>query len=157
MKKLILIIGAGAAVAIAGPASAQYSGQYGGGYRQTNDWNNRSQGFGQFDQQYRHTMQGIRHGLNDGTYSRSRANEFFRELQSIRRDAYRAQQYGNYRDDYVQVRMARLHERMHRKHDRAHERNDRYGQFDRGNSGYYRANEANSRHGHHDNHDDDDD
>lgn len=154
MKKILMVVAAGAALVTATSASAQNYGQY-GGYRQSNDWNMRSAGYGRFDQQYRHTMQGIQHGLNDGTYSRSRANEFFRELQNIRRDAYRAQQYGNYRDDYIQARMARLHERMHQKHDRNHARQDGYGQYNGGYGGNQpRYDEP--RHGH-DGHDDDDD
>lgn len=155
MKKLLMIIAAGTALGTAATASAQYAGQYGGGYRQSNDWNARNSGYSRFDQQYRHTIEGIQHGLNDGTYSRSRANEFFRELQSIRRDAYRAQQYGNYRDDYVQARMARLHERMHNKHDRNHARNDGYGQYDPRYDGNQPVDNGHS-HGH-DGDDDDDD
>lgn len=153
MKKLLLMIAAGTALGTAASTSAQYSGQYGGGYRQGNDWNVRNGGYSRFEQQYRHTIQGIQHGLNDGTFSRSRANEFYRELQGIRWDAYRAQQYGNYRDDYVQARLARLHERMHQKHDRNHARNDGYGQYGQDYGQYQPAYDGHS----HDHGDDDDD
>lgn len=104
MNKLLMVIAAGAALGTAAMASAQYSGQYrypgqyGGGYSENGDWNqNRS--YADFDREYRHTIDGIRHGLSDGTFSPSRANDFYRELQSIRRAAYSSQQYGNYRND----------------------------------------------------------
>lgn len=135
MNKLLMVIAAGAALSTAGMASAQHSGQYGysgqyGGYSQNNDWNNRNRGYASFERQYRHTIDGIRHGLSDGTFTRSRANEFYRELQSIRRAAYLSQQYGNYSHQYAQARMARLHQRMHVKHERSHDRNDGYGGYD---------------------------
>lgn len=155
MKKLFVIIAAGSALVTGTAASAQYAGQYGGGYRQGNDWNVQNRGYSRFEQQYRHTIQGIQHGMNDGTYSRSRANDFFRELQSIRREAFRAQQYGNYQDGYVQARLSRLHERMHRKHDRNHARNEGYGQYDQGYGGTQPGYDG-GNHGH-DGHDDDDD
>ena len=167
VNKLLMVIAAGAALGTAGMASAQYSGQYGypgqygGGYGQNSDWNYRNARYAGFERDYRHTIDGIRHGLSDGTYKRSRANEFYRELESIRRAAYLSQQYGNYRHDYIQARMARLHQRMHIRHDRAHERNDRYGQYDPRYGGYqygYQGNNYGDRDDHHDgDHNDDDD
>ena len=162
MNKLLMVIAAGAALGTAGTATAQYSGQgyygqYGGGYSQNNDWNYRNRGFAAFERQYRHTIDGIRHGLSDGTFTRSRANEFYRELQSIRRAAYLSQQYGNYRHGYIQARMARLHQRMHVRHDRAHDRNDGYGGYDPRYGSYQPSYRENNRRDHDDDHDDDDD
>lgn len=160
MNKLLMVIAAGAALGTAGMASAQYSGQdgysgqYGGGYGQNNDWN-QNRGYSGFDRQQRHTIDGIRHGLSDGTYTRSRANEFYRELQSIRRAAYLSQQYGNYRHDYIQARMARLHQRMHVKHERSHDRNDGYSGYDPRYGGSQYGYQGNDRREHDDDHDDD--
>ena len=163
MNKLLMVIAAGAALGTAGMASAQYSGQYGypsqygGGYNQNYDWNVQNRSYVSFERQYRHTIDGIRHGLSDGTFTRSRANEFYRELQSIRRAAYLSQQYGNYRHDYVQARMARLHERMHIKHERSHTRNDSYGAYDSIYGGTPDGYQENIRRNHDGDHDDDDD
>ncbi len=163
MKKLLMMIAAGAALGIAGTASAQYSGQYGysnqygGGYNQNSDWNVRNRSYAGFDRQYRHAMDGIRHGLSDGTFTRSRANEFYRELQSIRRAAYLSQQYGNYRHGYIQARMAQLHQRMHVRHDRTHDRNDGNGGYDPRYGSYQPGYQENNRRDHDDDHDDDDD
>ncbi len=163
MNKLLMVIAAGAALGTAGTATAQYSGQYGyngqygGGYSQNNDWNYRNHGFAAFERQYRHTIDGIRHGLSDGTFTRSRANEFYRELQSIRRAAHLSQQYGNYRHGYIQARMARLHQRMHVRHDRAHDRNDGYGGYDPRYGSYQPSYQENNRRDHYDDHDDDHD
>ena len=154
MNKLWMLISAGAALGTAGTASAQYPGQYGygSGYGQGSDWN-RPGSYGMFEQQYRHVMDGIRHGVSDGSYTRWQANAFYRELESIRRDAYRSQRYGSYRDNYIQARMARLHQQMHVIHERGHERNDAYGYgyggYQSGYGGYYD--------GHSDDGDDEDD
>ena len=165
MNKLLWMMAAGAALSSAGTASAQYSGnygyanQYGGGY-QYSDWNNRNRSYASFERQYRHTIEGIRHGLSDGTFSRLRANQFHRELESIRRAAYLSQQYGNYNHGYIQARMARLHERMHIRHDRAHDRREGYGGYDPRYGGYQYGYQPDRRHDrgydrHHDDGDDD--
>gem|GEM_PF-1208851 len=168
MNKLLMVIAAGAALGTAGTASAQYSGQYGypgqygGGYSQNSDWNYRNRSYAGFERQYRHTIDGIRHGLSDGTFTRSRAREFYRELESIRRAAYLSQQYGSYQPGYIQARLARLHERMHVRHDRNHERNDgyggydpRYGAYDPRYGSYQPAYPEYNRRGHVEEHDDD--
>ena len=141
MRKFLMVAAAAAALGTAGAANAQYTGQYGyqgqygGGYSGRSDWNYGRGNYAIFERQYRHEIEGIRHGLSDGTFSRWQADNFYRELESIRRDAYRSQRYGNYQDSYIQARMARLHERMHLKHERNHERNDAYGYY--GNYGGY--------------------
>lgn len=162
MRKLLVIAAAGAALGCAGSANAQYAGQYGyqsqygSGYGGGSDWNNARAGYSRFEQQYRHDIDGIRHGLSDGSFSRSQANNFYRELEGIRRDAYRSQRYGNYQDGYIQARMARLHQRMHLRHERDHERNAYgYGGYGGYQSGYGGYNQGDRDDNHH--HDEDDD
>lgn len=100
----------------------------------------------------------VRHGLSDGSISRRRAAIFYRELESIRREAYRSERYGNYQHGYIQARMAQLHQRMHLKHERGHDRNDGYG-YNYGNYGGYQQGYARPSRGHDedDGHHDEDD
>lgn len=162
MKKLFMVAAAVAAFGTAGAANAQYAGQYGygqygGAYSGRSDWNQGRARFALFEREYRHTMEGIRHGLSDGTFSRMQANRFYRELQSIRYEARRSMQYGSYQDRYIQARMARLHQIMHFKHERNHERFDGYGSY--GNYGSYAPSYGATNYGgghHHDGDDDDD-
>lgn len=140
MRKFLMVAAAAAAISASGAAHAQYPGQYGygqygGGYTGSTDWNYGRGRYTLFEQEYRHTIEGIRHGLSDGTFSSSQANRFYRELEGIRYDAFRSMRYGNYQDRYIQARMAQLHQRMHFKHERNHERYDGYGSY--GNYGGY--------------------
>lgn len=151
--KFLMVAAAAAALGTAGVAHAQYPGQYGygqygGGYG--GDWNDGRGGYALFDQEYRHTIDGIRHGLSDGSLSRWEADRYYRELQGIRFDAMRSMRYGNYNYAYIQARMERLHERMHLRHERNHERYDGYGSY--GNYGYQPGYGGDDHH-----HDDDDD
>jgi opacity protein-like surface antigen len=160
MRKLLMVTAVAAAFCAAGTAQAQYAGQYGygqygGGYSGNSDWNQGRRGYSQFDREYRHTIEGIRHGLSDGTFSPAQANRFYRELQSIRYDAMRSMRYGNYQDTYIQARMARLHQIMHFQHDRNHERYDGYGNY--GNYGDYAPNNGGYDYGSGHNHEHDDD
>lgn len=133
MRKFLVIAAAAAAVGMTGAAHAQYPGQYygygqyGGGYSSGSDWNYGGGRYALFEREYRHTIEGIRHGLSDGTFSRRQAAQFYRELEGIRYDALRSMRYGGYQDRYIQARMAQLHQRMHFKHERNHERFDGYG------------------------------
>ncbi len=125
MKKFLMVAAAAAAFGTAGVAHAQYPGQYGygqysGGYQGSSDWNYGRGRSALFEREYQHTIEGIRHGLSDGTFSRSQANRFYRELESIRYDALRSMRYGNYQDAYIQARLGQLHQRMHFKHERNH-------------------------------------
>ncbi len=159
----MMVAAAAAAFGTAGAANAQYAsqygyGQYGGGYSRNSDWNSVRARYTLFEREYRHTIDGIRHGLSDGTFSRRQANRFYRELESIRHDAAQSMRYGNYQDRYIQARMARLHQIMHFKHGRNHERYDGYGSY--GNYGGYAPGYGGYNYGSrgddHD-HDDDDD
>jgi len=111
------------------PATAQPGHQqHGSNYQQDDDdWNNGGDTYAEFEEEYRHILQVIQHGQRDRTISRYRAQQFYRELQSIRRAAYYDQQDGGYEGDYVQSRLERLHDRIDARHDRNHERQDRYG------------------------------
>ena len=154
--KFLTVAAAVAALSTAGVAHAQYQGQYGygqygGGYSGGSDWNYGSGRYALFEREYRHTIEGIRHGLSDGTFSRWQADRFYRELEGIRYDAMRSMRYGSYQDRFIQARMARLHERMHFKHERNHEQYDAYGSY-----GNYGSNQPGyGAYGHQDDHDND--
>jgi hypothetical protein len=153
--KFLKVAAAAAALGAAGVAHAQYPGQYGygqyGGYSGVSDWNYGSR-YSLFDREYRHTIEGIRHGLSDGSFTRWQADRFYRELESIRYDAMRSMRYGNYNDDYIQARMERLHQRMHFRHERNHERYDGYGSY--GGYGDYQPGYGSYYNGGDDHHDD---
>jgi opacity protein-like surface antigen len=142
--KFLLVAAAAAALGVPASANAQYGygqygyGQYGRGYAGVSDWDYDDGRYALFEREYRHTIDGIRHGLSDGTFSRWQADRFYRELEGIRYDAMRSMRYGNYQDRFIQARMARLHARMHFKHERNHERYDGYGSY--GNYGGYQPN-----------------
>ena len=154
--KFLTVAAAVAALGTAGVAHAQYQGQYGygqygGGYSGGSDWNYGSGRYALFEREYRHTIEGIRHGLSDGTFSRWQADRFYRELEGIRYDAMRSMRYGSYQDRFIQARMARLHERMHFKHERNHEQYDAYGSY-----GNYGSDQPGyGAYGHQDDHDND--
>lgn len=126
MKRVLMALAATAALAIAGSAQAhtEFHVQIGGGYAEDNGWNNGGDSYDEFQEEYQHILQGIRHGLNDGSFSRYEASQFYRELQSIRVSAYYAQNGWDDRGDYVQARLERLHERMHIIHERRHQDED---------------------------------
>ena len=127
MKRL-LIAAAALAASVGGlPAAAHAQYQYGGGHDQSDDdWNNGGNTYDEFQAEYQHVVQVIRHGMSDGTISRYQAQRYYRELQSIGRAAYYAQRYGDYEGGEVQQRLERLHDRVDARHERAHERQDRY-------------------------------
>jgi len=103
-----------------------YNGRQGGAYEQYNGWNNGGDSYAEFQEEYQHVLQVIQHGLRDRTIPRFAAQQYYRELQSIRRAAYYDQQEGGYEGDYVQARLERLHDRIDATHDRNHERQDAY-------------------------------
>lgn len=143
MKGLLLTLTAAAALATAGQAVAHpydetYGGYAQGGYySQGSDWQNQGGGdYVAFEAQYAHDIEGIRHGLSDGSFSRYQASVYYRELQDIRRAAWISEQRGGYDDGHIQRRLETLHARMHQAHERGHERQRYdYGYDDQG--GYY--------------------
>ncbi len=164
MRKLLMVAAAVAAFGSAGAANAQYAGQYGygnygGGYSGSSDWDQGRARYALFEREYRHTIDGIRHGLSDGTFSRRQADRFYRELESIRYNALQSMRYGNYQDRYIQARMVRLHQLMHFKHGRNHERYDgyatygtygNYGAYPPSNGGYSYGGDIHGHDGHND-------
>lgn len=143
MKGLLMTLAAAAALATASQAFAhpddddQDSGySQRGGYGQGNDWQDQSGGYDYFQQQYQHDIQGIRHGLSDGSLSRYQASVYYQELQNIQRAAWISQQRGGYDDRYIQRRLELLHARMHQAHEGGHERQRYDSYYDQGD--YYR-------------------
>lgn len=131
MRKLLVASVALAALTGATMATAHPQDQYHGGYYQDDDdddddWNNGGDTYAEFRAEYQHVAQVIRHAVSDGTMSPYRARRYFRELESIGRAAYYAQQDGDYDGDYAQERLERLHERVDARHARNHGRQDRY-------------------------------
>ena len=137
MSRLLMVLAATAAVAFSGTAQAQtrFSVRIGGGYSQDDSWNNGGDTYSEFQEEYEHILQGIRHGLGDGSFSRYEASQFYRELQSIRASAYYAQRGWDDRGDYIQARLERLHERMHNAHERRHD-DDENSDWNGGSGGY---------------------
>lgn len=137
MKHLLMTFAAAAALATSGAAIAHPDDDYRGAYQQGSDWQDQGGGdYDAFQAQYAHDIEGIRHGLSDGSLSRYQASVYYRELQNIRRDAYYSEQRGSYDDRYIQRRLEILHARMHQAHERGHERQSYYRSYDQGD--YYR-------------------
>ncbi len=126
MKRILMTLAAVATLAGASQAMAHPDDQDEGSYQNGSDWSNRGSGYNAFEAQYAHDIDGIRHGVSDGSFSRYQASVYFRELQDIRRVAYYSQTRGGYDNGYIQRRLEVLHARMHQAHDRGHDRQDRY-------------------------------
>lgn len=135
MKSLTMAFAAMAALAAAAPAFAHPDDDR-GGYQQGNDWQDQGGDYDAFQVQYAHDIDGLRHGLNDGSLTRYQASVYFRELQDIRRAAYYSEQRGGYDDGYIQRRLEILHVRMHQTHERGHERQRYQSYYDQGD--FYR-------------------
>lgn len=158
MRDFLVVAAVATATFSATAAQGQYAGQYGygrdnGGYSSRGDWNDRRSSFALFEQEYRHTIEGIRHGLRDGTFSRWQADRFYRELESIRYYALRSMRSGGYQNRYIQARLEQLHERMHFRHEMNHEREDEYGSY----GSYGRYDNGHGDYGRQDGHDHDND
>ena len=151
MKTLMIAVLASTTLAMTVPAIAQaHPETYA---TDDDDWNNGGDSYAEFNQEYAHIWQGIQHGLGDGSFTRSEAGRFYREMQSIRARAEQDERYGNYDPQLIQARLERLHDWMHRAHERGHERQesyygnnygngndysrDRYNYYRNPNSGYY--------------------
>ncbi len=141
MKRILMTLAAVATLATASQAMAHPDDHDEDGYQNGSDWNNRGGDYNSFQAQYQHDIEGIQHGLNDGSLSRYQASVYFRELQDIRRAAYYSQSRGGYDNRYIQRRLEVLHARMHQAHDRGHDRQDRYY------GGYGNSNGYGYRHG----------
>ena len=134
MKHLLFTLVA--AVAVAGLVPSLASAHPGEADEYVSDWDNGGRSYADFNTEYRHIVEGIQHGVNDGSYSRYEAEGFYRQMQRIRQRAYYQQVRGYYDPEWTQSALTSLHGRMHAAHERGHERqdhyyNDRYG-YDRG-------------------------
>ena len=143
MKPIMIALAAALAFGVAGSAAA-HPGEESEEYGQQNDWNDDVGDYDAFQRQYAHIMDGIRHGASDGSYTRYQAENFYRDLQSIRYQAYSGARQGNYNSYYIARRLEQLHRRMHDAHERGHDRLNRYYNNDDGYgsvndyNGYYR-------------------
>lgn len=139
MKRLLIALAA-TAVCISGTAQAhtELRVSIGAGYAQDDDWINGGDSYDEFQQEYHHILQGIRHGLSDGSFTRYEAAQFYRELQDIRVSAYYAEAGWDDSSDEIQARLERLHERMHEIHDRRHDEEEN-SDWNRNTSRYYRS------------------
>lgn len=131
MRKLLAALLATSAIGMALPAAAHPDEPY----AQNDDWNDSIDSYAEFNQEYQHIWQGIEHGLQDGSYSRRQAQQFYRAMQQIRARADWMDRSGDYDPEDIQRRLEALHDRMHVAHERGHERQERYGYS---NYDYYR-------------------
>ncbi len=122
MKQILLTLLAASSLAVAAPALA-----HGDDNGDDEAW--AAQSYGDFSGLYDHIMQGIRHGISDGSYTRWQARRFYRQLQQIRQRADWEERNGNYDVQDIQYRLQRLHDVMHVAHERGHERLDREGDW----------------------------
>ncbi len=122
MKHILLTLLAASSLAAAAPALA-----HGDDNGDDEAWT--AQSYGDFSGLYDHIMQGIRHGISDGSYTRWQARRFYRQLQQIRQRADWEQRNGDYDVQDIQYRLQRLHDVMHVAHERGHERLDREGDW----------------------------
>lgn len=125
MKKLLVVLLATSALGLALPAMAHEHPET--GYAQNDDWNTDIGGYDEFNQEYQHIWTGIQHGVNDGSYSRRQAQQFYWAMQQIKSRADWMERSGDYDSEDIQARLDRLHDRMHSAHERGHQRQDRYG------------------------------
>ena len=138
MKRLLIALAA-ATACVSGAAQAHTEShvQIGGGYAQDDDWNNGGDSYDEFQAEYQHILQGIRHGLSDGTFNRYEASQFYRELQNIRLSAYYARDGWDDSGDEIQARLEQLHERMHIIHERRYQ-DEENSDWNNGSGAYYR-------------------
>ena len=91
-----------------------------------NPWGSDGMSYAEFNQEYQHIWQGIQHGVNDGSYTRREAQQFYREMQRIRARANWMQRSGRWNPAATQAQLERLHDVMHDAHEEGHDRQDSY-------------------------------
>lgn len=114
MKKFLIGLAAAAAVLTAVPAMAHDHDEDGDGWRVDS--------YNELVSMDQHIRDGIRHGLSDGSFSRSEARYFYRQLQSIEYRARWEESRGDFDEDEISDRLQNLHDRMHQAHEDGHER-----------------------------------
>lgn len=126
MKHLMVALLATSAMAFAAPALAHPEHpEPAGTVAVDQTWNNGGATYVDFTQEYQHIWDGIQHGLNDGSYTRGQAQQYFRAMQDIRARADLMQRNGRFDPSDTQARLIRLHEVMHDAHAEGHAIQDR--------------------------------
>ena len=137
MKRLLIALLATSALAVSAPAMAHPDHP---GTVDEDNWSNGGATYGDFNAEYQHIWQGIQHGLSDGSYTRSQAQQYYSAMQQIRARADWMNQNGRWDPQDTQARLERLHESMHRAHDVGHaiqdsQQQDTHGEDDSWNNG----------------------
>lgn len=123
-KVLIALATAGAALAVASPASAQYYGGYNNGYAYNNGYNNR----GQMQRELQQIRIQADQLARQGRLTRSESRDLYRDLASAERSLYRGGNPWQLNQKIQQIRYE-LH---------------RYSDYDRGRYGYNNYNGYNN-------------
>ena len=138
MKRRLAALLAASALAMAVPVAAS-AHENDRGYNQGSDWDRGDGGYNNFRQEFQHLYDGLRHGQEDGSFSRGEARQIYWAINSLRQRLDYFRNNDGYLDrreaNDIQIRLNRLHQDMHALHDNAHDeqnygyggRNDNYG------------------------------
>ena len=132
MKRLMIALLATSTMAFAVPAQAHPEQP---GAVEEDHWNNGGASYGDFNQEYQHIWDGIQHGLSDGSYTRSQAQQFYRAMQQIRARADDMNRNGRWDPQDTQARLEQLHNTMHQAHQVGHAIQDDHHDDDAWNNG----------------------
>jgi hypothetical protein len=133
MKRLMIALLATTTMAFAAPGFAHETPAVGAAAE--DQWSNGGATYADFSQEYQHIREGIQHGLSDGSYTRSQADQYFRAMDDIRAQAQAMDQSGRYDSRDTQARLERLHGIMHDAHQSGHALQDRAASGDDWNNG----------------------
>ena len=117
MKRLLIALLATSTMGFAVPALAHPEQP---GAVEEDHWDNGGASYGDFNQEYQHIWDGIQHGLSDGSYTRSQAQQFYRAMQQIRARADYMNRSGQWNPQDTQARLEQLHTAMHQAHEAGH-------------------------------------
>lgn len=117
MKRLLIALLATSTMGFAVPALAHPEQP---GAAEEDHWDNGGASYGDFNQEYQHIWDGIQHGLSDGSYTRSQAQQFYRAMQQIRARADYMNRSGRWDPQDTQARLEQLHTAMHQAHEAGH-------------------------------------
>jgi hypothetical protein len=124
MKHLLVALLATSTIALGAPAFA-HEGPEQAGAAADEQWSNGGATYSDFNQEYQHIWDGIQHGLSDGSYTRTQAQQYFRAMEEIRARAEAMEQGDRYDPRDTQARLEQLHNVMHDAHERGHALQDR--------------------------------
>ena len=117
MKRLMIALLATSTMALAVPAFAHPEEH---AVATDDQWNNGGASYADFNQEYQHIWDGIQHGLSDGSYTRSQAQQFYSAMQQIRARADYMNRNGQWNPQDTQARLEQLHNAMHQSHEVGH-------------------------------------